>query len=433
VWPVTIDPYLKTHVTGQDDLFVSSRDYAGVNTSAFPDLTIGTYDWGGEKAAAYLHFDLSGLAGKAVTGGTLKLYNYWSFSCTKSQAWVYEVTQNWSGQAYSWPGPSYNTSAISVAEFANGYTNCPTQDWATWTLPISNVQAWVDNPSNFKGLTVRASTTDALGWKRFRSYDYSYTSKRPRLEVTYIDPIGVEDVSPKDGDYVGSLTPTLWVRPQNTPGLQVQFQACLADDEGDPVLSTCQTSQWLAIPIWKLPAGLIPKWSQTVLWRIQVKVGSTIIQEWPEEYYRFTVRVPQPPITSHLSGAGDGAEIAGVNPQAGNYTTAAIDASVAVAGPPLATVRTYNSQDPRTDGGFGPGWSTLWDQKVVQDDDGSGNVVVTLASGRQVRFGRNVDGSYAPPPGERLDFVLDSGTWILRDPTGTRRLFSYPDGKLLKV
>ncbi|MBX6724371.1 MAG: RHS repeat protein, partial [Dactylosporangium sp.] len=48
-------------------------------------------------------------------------------------------------------------------------------------------------------------------------------------------------------------------------------------------------------------------------------------------------------------------------------------------------------------------------------------------------FGRNLDGSYSPPPGERLDFVLDSGTWILRDPTGTRRLFSYPDGKLLKV
>src|SRR5690606_25515689 len=114
------------------------------------------------------------------------------------------------------------------------------------------------------------------------------------------NPIGVEDVSPKNGDYVGSLTPTLWVRPQDTPGLQVRFQACLADDEGEPVSGTCQTSQWSSIPIWRIPAGLIPEWSKTVLWRIQVKVGETIIIDWPNEYYSFVVRVPQPPVTAHL-------------------------------------------------------------------------------------------------------------------------------------
>mgnify|MGYP007079333334 CR=1 FL=1 len=104
VWPITIDPSI-SFGAGTDDLFVSSRDYAGTNTSGFTDLTIGTYDWGGEKAASYLHFDVSDLSGQVVAGAELKLWNSWSFNCTKTRAWVYEVTQNWSAQAYSWPGP----------------------------------------------------------------------------------------------------------------------------------------------------------------------------------------------------------------------------------------------------------------------------------------------------------------------------------------
>ncbi len=62
VWPVTVDP-LAGVGSAADDLFVSSRDYSWTNTSGFNDMTIGTYDWGGEKSASYLHFDLSGAAG----------------------------------------------------------------------------------------------------------------------------------------------------------------------------------------------------------------------------------------------------------------------------------------------------------------------------------------------------------------------------------
>ena len=39
--------------------------------------------------------------------------------------------------------------------------------------------------------------------------------------------------------------------------------------------------------------------------------------------------VPQPGITAHLAGAPEGADLAGVNPQVGNYATAGTDAKVA--------------------------------------------------------------------------------------------------------
>jgi YD repeat-containing protein len=139
----------------------------------------------------------------------------------------------------------------------------------------------------------------------------------------------------------------------------------------------------------------------------------------------FTPTVAQPPVTSHLSGAPEGAEMPGVNPQVGNYATAATDATVTVAGPALSVTRTYNSQDLRTSGAFGAGWSTPWDQKVVTDADGSGNVVVTMASGVQTRFGHNPDGTYAPPRGQNLTLVGATSpvSWTLRDPSGYQRVF----------
>ena len=118
--------------------------------------------------------------------------------------------------------------------------------------------------------------------------------------------------------------------------------------------------------------------------------------------------VAQPEVTSHLAGAPEGSEMPGVSPQVGNYASSATDAMVSVAGPPLAVQRTYNSQDLRTSGAFGAGWSTPWDQRVVPDPDGSGNVVVTLATGLEVRFGKNLDGTYALPQGQNLTLVYSA-------------------------
>ena len=66
---------------------------------------------------------------------------------------------------------------------------------------------------------------------------------------------------------------------------------------------------------------------------------------------------------------------------------------------------------------FGAGWSTPWDQRLERDGDNSGNVVVTLATGLQYRFGQNPDGSYAPPKGQNLTLVYDatSDRFVLRD------------------
>src|SRR5262249_53788323 len=119
----------------------------------------------------------------------------------------------------------------------------------------------------------------------------------------------------------------------------------------------------------------------------------------------------------------------------GNYSTVVGDASVPTVGPDLTISRTYNSLDPRRDTAFGEGWSSRVDMRLRPDDDGSGNVVITFPTGRQVRMGRNPDGTFAPPMGASLDLVFSGGgdaTYTLRDNTGGRWVFDLL-GRLISV
>ena len=125
--------------------------------------------------------------------------------------------------------------------------------------------------------------------------------------------------------------------------------------------------------------------------------------------------VPQPEITSRVAGGPYGSQDRDFDPQTGNFSTAAVDASVATPGPALDVARTYNSLDPRRDPAFGAGWTTVYDMRVVPDDDGSGNVVVTYPDGQQVRFGRNPDGTFAAPPGRVAGLTLAAGSYTLSD------------------
>jgi hypothetical protein len=107
-----------------DDTFVSSRDYANRNNSNENELLIGTYDWGGERAASYLHFDsaIASLANAYVTSATLKLYNSWSYGCTAMAASVHAVTSSWAGATTtSWSGPGSEATPLQTNTFAYGY------------------------------------------------------------------------------------------------------------------------------------------------------------------------------------------------------------------------------------------------------------------------------------------------------------------------
>ncbi|MEV4316755.1 LamG-like jellyroll fold domain-containing protein [Actinocrispum sp. NPDC049592] len=245
-------------------------------------------------------------------------------------------------------------------------------------------------------------------------------------------PPSVNVEQPGSGASVDSLTPTLYaegVDTDNWPNQGLRYNFRLCDGPSDAPVN-CVESGWTNAT-WTPPVGRL-RWSTTYYW--WVRAHDTVNAGPFAGPLALTTQVPQPEITSHLGGTPQGAAAPGLDPQVGNFGIADTDADVPTVGPDLTITRGYNSLDPRTSNAFGQGWVSRLDTELREDADGSGNVVVTLPSGRQMRFGRNSDGGYAPPAGQNLTLVLDTSTgyYTLRDVTGGSWQFN-PWGRLRTI
>ncbi|MCT2278010.1 DNRLRE domain-containing protein [Micromonospora chalcea] len=250
------------------------------------------------------------------------------------------------------------------------------------------------------------------------------------LQVFDVPPV-VQELYPGNGYQAGTLTPLLWARAVDTdapPGSSLSFKFEICDRTDAGAATNCTNSGYQNKQSWAVPTGRLA-WSKNYMWRAYVKdTASEVISP----YSVLTAAVPQPDLLSRVGtapGAEQGREF---DAQTGNFSTAAIDATVATVGPELNLGRTYNSLDPRTTGVFGAGWSSRYDMALVPDDDGSGNVVIRYPDGQEVRFGRNSDGTYAAPAGRVAKLTVDSTKWTLLDRSGVTYVFSLL-GKLQKI
>ncbi|WP_394613685.1 LamG-like jellyroll fold domain-containing protein [Lentzea sp. JNUCC 0626] len=234
---------------------------------------------------------------------------------------------------------------------------------------------------------------------------------RITLEVFNLPPV-VTDQYPPSGWSVETLRPQLWAKAEDheNDSISYKFQVCEQDQAGNAV--GCFDSGFINPAYWTVPEGKL-RWDRVYLWHVAAKDGNS---ESPyTDWSRLFASVPQPEVTSRMGNAPYTGNGLGFDPMVGNYTTAAIDAAAATAGPELNVARTYNSLDPRAKLTFGSGWSTRYDMRIVEDGDGSGNVVVTYPDGQQVRFGKNPDGSFTPPPGRAATLVKSTSDWKLVD------------------
>jgi YD repeat-containing protein len=551
-YPVLVDPSVDTSSASSSLVVTDNGSSSGAQT-----LQVGKGASG--RSASYLAFAgiETRLAFHTIFGAQLQLVNFDAASCRPRPVTVHPVTASWSSTtSTSYPGPAVG-SALASSSFAYGFiapgqttSACPTSR-ALINLGTAGrdlVQRWVNGTQANHGLSIRASETDALGWKRFAgdatanpprlfvthspyNANYSFVNPVPSppvtqiqsgtikiavtnrgaetwtpttyylayraynskgvlvtqqraanlsgnvargakvtldatiqalppdvyvLDFTMVDTGGpvftdeqvppgrlvlqvfdiapvLQSLYPPNGYQAPTLTPQLFAQAIDldapASSLQYKFEVCEQDATGAAV--NCFQSVYQASLAWTVPAGSL-SWSKTYLWRAFVKDtgGNEVISD----RVALLTTVPQPELTSRLASAPYGTPDREFDPQTGNFSTAAVDATVATAGPELSVVRTYNSLDPRTDGMFGAGWVSRYDAHVTPDNDGSGNVVVTYPDGQQVRFGKNPDGSYAAPPGRVAQLTQDATTlhWKLLDKSGATYEFAAA-GVLIKI
>ncbi|MDI2130543.1 LamG-like jellyroll fold domain-containing protein [Yinghuangia seranimata] len=372
------------------------KRFKSVNSDAPPYLAVTYSPVGADYSVGTAVFPTSSLAGSAQVTVTNRGNSTWTTDAFSVVPWIYDTSWNLISNTMPRtalpgsvaPNQSTTVNATIPSMPAGNYIIC----WSMWG-PAGEFYTQYGVPISAPCSVIPSGNT------------------KPRIYA----------MSPLTNNTVGSTTPLLSVDgddpdhyPQASPGYSFQITEVGATS---PVAS----SGWMAANAWSPPAGAL-KWGKKYAWTASVGDGQDVTTSAPSY---FTPVIDQPLVTSHLGGGSDKQ----VDPLVGNYTTSAVDADVAVVGPALRISRTYNSLDPRTDTLFGAGWITAYDMQALPDQDGTGNVVVTLANGRQARFGANNDGTFTAPEGQTIVLAARSGGgYTLTDTSGTVFTFAQQNG-----
>ncbi|MET8145076.1 DNRLRE domain-containing protein [Sphaerisporangium sp. NPDC005288] len=226
-YPVTIDP--------TSTLTVGTDTWVATN---FPDsqrgsteLKAGTFDGGTTVARSYLLFnDIAGLRGKHILDTDLRLWTYWSSTCSTAGPGVQvrRVTAGWDPDTIRYGSePATTTSGAKTVTSAYGHdSGCPAA-FTHWDIDAI-VQAWADGSANH-GVQVRGTDqSDSTTWRRYHSSNHTSGSQGPTdpaLTVTYDSRPTAPQVSITPGAdsstealTTSSLTPTVSARATDSDG-----------------------------------------------------------------------------------------------------------------------------------------------------------------------------------------------------------------------
>ncbi|MFD8915083.1 LamG-like jellyroll fold domain-containing protein [Streptomyces sp. NPDC059575] len=425
VFPVTVDP---TVDDGWTTTYAESG-YAAQDRSYEQTIKVGSYDSGAHSANSFVnHWDTAwDASGATVTEAHLDIFDTWAATCTPERFDVALVTQAWSPETVtSYPGPSYGSSIGNLTPSvpnacANTGADRSVGDWLQVPLSTSAIQGWFSGTTKDYGLAVYASTSDALHWKQFGSFNDP--ADGPHLRVTYTGNTAPQlyEQFPEDNAVEYTTTPelTAWAGGANSSGgsgNQYLFQ--VFDSSGAKVAD----SGLVSTGDWTVPAGKLA-WGKTYAWAVQAYDSTTGLYSTATPY-TMAIQVPQTVITSGLS---QNSSDHGFDSTSRNYTTSDTDASISTAGPSLDVERDYNSRDPRWTGAFGAGWSSIFDARATEHYTPSGavsSVFVTYPDGSEVGYGKNSNGTFTPGSGRFATFKSVTGGYTLTDKDDTVYTFT---------
>lgn len=256
-YPVTIDPTYSTGSSGlAGDTFVR-YDFQTTTYASSNELQVGTYNGGTSISRSYLNISSSAWRGTNITGATLQLYEFHSYSCTAATmtaeaAGTATSTTDWGSQ------PTRNTSYEDTTTSTRGYSSsCPAGNISLDVKKIITHLATKTTASSV-GIALVASETSNAGWKRF--YSSNETADRPEITITYYHTPNTPAAPTFSSPLRACGTATAPVYVNNTQDLTLASTVSSADS-GTSLLDTATITQETMLGGSLVPAT--PAWSTT--------------------------------------------------------------------------------------------------------------------------------------------------------------------------
>ncbi|MGH3341662.1 MAG: DNRLRE domain-containing protein [Carbonactinosporaceae bacterium] len=163
VYPVTVDPDITTEVGRVRDTWVQEGEASEMWSS--PKLLTGLVS--GNRSRSYVQFDSAPLNGAKISKAELKLYNWFTGSCSPSPVNVRPVTQDWP-TVMTWPNQptiSLDDAYLGTKSFAHGNSaaGCATDKQVAINVR-SMVTEWTDEDGVTEvdhGVSVRSTEADS--------------------------------------------------------------------------------------------------------------------------------------------------------------------------------------------------------------------------------------------------------------------------------
>ena len=193
-YPVTLDPSVYSHSSDVIDLDLNVNNPTGNSSGASSIYVSSTW------RAYWKMTSLISLPSHChITNATITLNCFTANAVLDGYVGVYDVTSDWTS-SLTWQNVTNGTAGVPASTFTdyrriqtfnpdgNGYyLSDPEFSWNV--TPI--VKKWYEG-ENY-GMMFQPATGTFTGIAQFRSNDYSTSSVRPQLSVTYVDMKGIED------------------------------------------------------------------------------------------------------------------------------------------------------------------------------------------------------------------------------------------------
>ncbi|MFI9433084.1 MULTISPECIES: DNRLRE domain-containing protein [Streptosporangium] len=207
-YPVTITSAFSMAITADTDVN-SVYDFNNVDG---PALKAGT-ESSGEKARAYLKFDVSAMIGQNVSNATLSLLNIDGPSCgTKVGAGIQvrRVTSAWDPFTLTWSPQPTNTTENAVINTSSVHSGSCDPAPMNWDI-TAIARQWTGEAGNYGLVLISPTEAKSANSRVFPSSEDTDFNSPPKLTATFTPAGGPTVVSPAGPDGVEVFTaPNNW-------------------------------------------------------------------------------------------------------------------------------------------------------------------------------------------------------------------------------